>query len=357
MQGKVFTSDDHGKSWNHRVNFPFMHARPFVSGQSVYVLGQANDLTIIRSDDRGQTWSEPAKLTEGENWHQAPSNVHYANGHIYLVMEKRIAHRVTGWAPSEFAPVLMRAKIGDDLTRRENWTFASELAFCDVVCDRDLDYFGVPFFPVWYPNCKTLVPGRHICPMGWLETNVVQFTDPDHVWHDPAGRTFHLWMRANTTMTGYACIAQVKEHADGSMTTSLVKSPSDKKMVFVPCPGGQNKFHVLYDEKTAQYWLVSVQSRDSMTKPEKLSPLRFNEPANERRWLQLYFSKNMIDWQFAGLVAQGAADNAARHYASMAIDGDDLHILSRSGDVNAKSAHDGNITTFHTIKDFRNLLY
>ena len=39
---------------------------------------------------------------------------------------------------------------------------------------------------------------RGMHPPGWLETNVVQFTDPDHLWYDPTGRTFHLWMRAHT---------------------------------------------------------------------------------------------------------------------------------------------------------------
>src|SRR5690554_1162239 len=41
-QGKVFTSDDDGETWTHRVNFPYMHARPFISGESIYVLGQAD---------------------------------------------------------------------------------------------------------------------------------------------------------------------------------------------------------------------------------------------------------------------------------------------------------------------------
>jgi len=45
-------------------------------------------------------------------------------------------------------------------------------------------------------------------------------------------------------------------------------------------------------------------------------------PNNERRRLQLYFSKNMIDWWFAGLVAVG-----------------------------------GNPMTFHHVKDFRELVY
>jgi hypothetical protein len=41
----------------------------------------------------------------------------------------------------------------------------------------------------------------------------------------------------------------------------------------------------------------------------------------------------------------------------MAIDGDDLAILSRSGDERAKSPHDGNQITFHRVKGFRGLVY
>ena len=41
----------------------------------------------------------------------------------------------------------------------------------------------------------------------------------------------------------------------------------------------------------------------------------------------------------------------------MVIDGQDLHVLSRSGDHRAKSAHDGNLITLHTVKDFRRLAY
>jgi hypothetical protein len=46
-----------------------------------------------------------------------------------------------------------------------------------------------------------------------------------------------------------------------------------------------------------------------------------------------------------------------RNYASMAIDGDDLIVLSRSGDERAVSAHNGNLITFHRIRDFRGLVY
>ena len=347
--GKIFTSDDGGQSWQHRADFPGIHARPFVAGGCIYVLGQAGDLLILRSDDAGETWSDPVKLTEGEYWHQSACNVHYANDHIYLVMEKRVYFEQDRWPVHEQAPVLMRGQLGDDLTQPENWTFASELAFHDVLPD-DLDLMGFPF---WTPYGTE----RTMAPMGWLETNVVQFYDPDHVWCDPTGHTFHLWMRAHTGGTGYAAIAKVVENNDGTMTTQVETVPSGRRILYVPCPGGQMRFHVLYDEQDKLYWLLSTLAWDSMTHVDKLPPDRYNLPNNERQVLSLHFSKNMMDWRMAGVVAQGNSVKESRHYASMVFDGDDLLVLSRSGDHRAKSAHDGNLITFHRVKNFRSLVY
>lgn len=352
-QGKVFTSDDGGATWTHRVDFPFMHARPFVAGDALYVLGQADDITVIRSDDRGETWSEPARLTEGTFWTQAPSNVHYANGCIYLTMRYGGSRESGGPSDPQAASVLMRANVDDDLTRPESWTFASKLRPAEVRAGLGLDGFGVPFYP---PGTRP-APGRSMGELTWSESHVVQFLDPDHLWFDPRGNTFHLWARANTGGTGYAAVLKVVEQGDGSMVTQLETVPSGKRIVFVPCPGGQMKFHVLYDDVTKRFWLLSTQATDSMARPDRLPPDRYNLPFDQRRRLQLHFSKNMIDWCFAGLVAVGPVEKASRHYASMAIDGDDLVILSRSGDERAKSAHDGNLITFHRVKDFRGLVY
>ncbi len=356
-QGKVFTSDDHGLTWTHRADFPFMHARPFIAGQSLYILGHAGDLMILRSDDWGATWSEPVKLTAGERWHQAPCNVHYANGCVYLVMEKYSYSDVRGWAVSVLAPILMRAKIGDDLTIVSNWTFASELCFRDAVCMADVHYVGVPFFRFDRHQYLDVAPGRSMAPPGWLEANVVQFIDPDHYWYDPKGNTFHLWMRAHTGGTNLAAIAKVVEGPDGAMTTMLEQAPSGKKMVFVPCPGGHLKFHIIYDDATQLFWLLSNQSTDSMTRAESLGDQRYDLPNNERHRLQLHFSCNCIDWCFAGLIAASDSPLCSRSYASMVIDGEDLHIVSRSGDQQAHSAHDSNLITFHTMENFRELVY
>jgi hypothetical protein len=196
-QGKVFTSDDHGKKWTHRADFPFWHARPFVAGGSIYVLGQDGDLSIIRSDDNGTTWGDTCKLTQGQIWHQAPCNVHYANGNVYLVMERRVYFDQKFWPVNAYAPILMRAKLGDDLTKRENWTFAGEWAYRDAIPVQQLEWFGVPFYESRREH-HFVAPGRRMDPLGWLETNVVQFVEPNHVWYDPTGHTFHLWARARS---------------------------------------------------------------------------------------------------------------------------------------------------------------
>jgi hypothetical protein len=358
-QGRVLQSTDNGISWSLRTVYPFMHARPFTAGGTLYVLGQADDLMIISSHDGGLSWTPPVRLTKGQNWHQAPGNVVYANGCVYLVMERRVTTSIQGWYVGETAPILMRGKVGTDLNRPENWTFASELVFRNAVDATKLDYFGVPFFAFERDHALSVAPGRSMAPPGWLESNVVQFVEPSHVWYDPAGRTFHLWMRMNTGGTGYAAIAKVVEDGpeagQGRMITQLETVPSGKHIVFVPCPGGQMKFHVLYDERDGLYWLLCTQATDSMTRPDQLPSDRYSLPNNERRRLQLQYSRNMIDWCFAGLVAVGATERESRHYASMVIAGEDLLILSRSGDEKARSAHDGNLITFHRVREFRRL--
>lgn len=347
--GCAYLSEDGGKSWKKTTSNPLCHSRPFVAGNSVYIIGQAGDLGILRSDDNGKTWSDTVFLTHGELWHQAPSNVWYANDCIYLVMEY-LKGPNCGWPVNAHAPVLMRGKIGTDLLRKENWTFASRMIFHETVRESDLEYFGVPFYKTSFDGSEKWMP------LGWLETQIVQFQNPADVFTDPTGHTFHLFMRTNSGLPNIAAMAKVVEKADGSMETTLETAPSGKTMLFFYLPGGQMKFHILYDAETGTYWLLSSQCTDSLKKWETMPPRR-GDPVNERHRLVLHFSRNCFDWCFAGVVAIGPDENQSRHYASMAIRGNDLLIVSRSGDKNAQSNHNTNFISFHVVRGFRRLIY
>lgn len=382
--GYICASDDKGESWVVKAHRDFHHARLFMDGDRIYLIGHMNDIIVFYSDDNGDTWSEGSFLTEGEKWHQSACSVWYKDGYVYLVMETSYfldsEEPFTYWQPNIIAPVVLRGKLGTDLSKRENWLFSERKRFRDVIkSESELQWFGVPFLKnCWekenrvgtsyvpeyksnydYENDK---PGMEFSthPIGWLETNVVQITDPNHYWYDESGKTLHLFMRAHTAGSGYCCLMKAVERVRDGVEVIDIEcetTPAGKKIVFLPMPGGQMKFYVKYDEVTKLYWLVSTQATDTMCRVEYLSDERYNLPCDERERLVLHYSKNMVDWCFAGLVAKGDSPRQSRHYASMDIDGDDLIIASRSGDEGALSAHSGNILTFHRIENFRELVY
>ena len=354
---KVHTSDDRGRTWARRVEVPMIDCFPFAAGSSVYVIGGRHDLTIIRSDDQGTTWTPPVKLTTGKLWYCHPGSAVFANGRIYFVMEQIMEPIDRGFPTHVFAPVVLSARTSDDLTKPDAWTFSNTLSFQDVIeREGEPNLLGVPFYsPGRYEHPTSY---RGMAPIGWGETNLVQITDPDNIWFDPNGRTFHLLSRAVSGCTNLACLAKAVESEDGSgITVSLQEAPSGKPMLYVPLPGGQVSFHIAYDEPSRLFWMISSQATDSMRRVELLEPKRYGMPNQERHRLALHFSKNCIDWCFAGLVAAVDDVGQSHHGGNMVIDGDDLQILMRTADAAAKNAHNSNLITFHTVRHFRNLLY
>ena len=345
---KVFVSDDNGETWCEKQSFPMLCARPFVAGTSLYLIGICKDMTIARSDDNGETWTSAIDLTHGEFWHSAPTNVWYKGDCVYLVME-RMTHQKNGWPVGSIAPILMRGNIHSDLTKRENWTFASELVFDQEISPNALTDFGSPFYPD--------IPGGYMAgiPSGWLEANVVQLKKENDWFFDPTGHTFHIFLRCWTGLPWSGAFIKVVEHEDGSMETMFETAPSGQRIVFTSIPGGgQSKFHILYDEQTRLYWLLSNQFTDSMADFNRMTPNERN--GYDRSRLVLHYSCNCFDWIFAGVVTAGKTLHQSRSYASMVIDGDDLLILSRTGDESALNGHDTNRITFHRVSNFRDLI-
>lgn len=320
-QIRVLLSDNRGRSWyDSGARIPMMHEILFKAGSSLYMIGHSGRLLITRSDDNGVTWSEPTVLCPEPRWHQSCTAVDIYNGKVTLVYEKWVAD---GHPWPGVGPVLMQADEGADLTLRENWRF-SELYNPDA----DMEAARPSGIPV-------VGPGH----AGMLETNVVRIHNESSPFYDP--NSVVLMARASTGWPDIGVMLKGSVLPDGSLKIGrLHKNEGD--VLFTHIPGGDLKFHVLYDAESGLYWLLHSQIDGRM---------------NHRRRLALSYSPDLIRWTFAGLVAVGPSDNAARHYATMIISGSDLFVVSRSGDERARNAHDGNLVTFHRVKNFRKLVY
>jgi len=322
-------------------------------------LGHSDDLVIYCSEDNGETWDEGSWLTKGQKWHHAPCGNWIEDAFVNLEWQHRIQYAgevKSSWDVARLAPVMLRAKETDDLRKRESWVFFDEIRFRDLIDEDAMEWFGIPFYPSrLHPEMGK--DGTYLqMQSGWLESNLVRITDPDHYWYDPSGKTFHIVMRTHTGGSGY-CAVMLAVVEENGIRILPQTNPSGRKVVFVPMHGGHNRFHILWDEPTKLYWLLSVQSINSMTRMEKLPKERYNIPCDERHRLQLHFSKNLVDWCFAGMLFIGQSERQSRHYTSADVDGEDMVFVSRTSDEYADSAHNSNMSTFYRVKNFRSLVY
>lgn len=322
-QIRVLLSDDNGKTWRETsARIPMMHEILFKAGKSLYMIGHSGRLLITRSDDNGETWSEPSVLCPEPRWHQSCTPVDIHDGKVTLVYEKWVSD---GHPWPGVGPVLMQAKIDDDLTEASSWKF-SDL----YNPDEDMEASRPSGIPLTDPGKA-----------GILETNVIRVYDEKNPFYDPSGKSVVLMMRASVGLPDIGVMMRGVEKPDGSLAVEKL-TKNGREMYFAHIPGADLKFYVVYDPESRLYWLLHSQMDGRM---------------NYRRRLALSYSPDLLKWTFAGLVAVGPADNAARHYASMIIHGDDLLIVSRSGDERARNSHDGNLVTFHRVKDFKSLIY
>ncbi len=316
--GRVAYSDDEGKTWTTVFEGSIRSGRIFEVEDMVYLMGEDSasaDLILYVSEDEGKTWSDKHVL-DTRNWSAAPSEVIVRGNSIYLTMEVQseaaVKRGYTGNAA--LSPILMKAEMGSDLTKAESWKFSSELAYADIMKDgtaNAVDYVDVPNN---YGDSTSV---------GWSGGNLFQIYDERLAWYDEDMKTFYIYLHGNEGVQGYALLLKVTEDR-GKMTPSLVETiQSGKKLLFVPMPGGNQKFHIIYDEITGLYWQVS-------------------NYLNEKGKVALYFSKDAYDWCFAGMVAK--TENETGDSPSMAIDGDDLLVVT-------------NQITLYRIEDFRSYVY
>jgi len=313
-QTRVFVSQDRGQTWAPRASVSGQWwSSLFVHRGAVYLLGTSREnglCAIRRSDDGGQTWTEPRDSKSGllfdkGRYHCAPVPVVEHDGRLWRAMEDAMGPG--GWG-EHFHTFMMSAPVDADLLDAANWTFSSRI-------------LGNPRW----------LEGNF---RGWLEGNAVV---------TPAGKIVNVLRVDSPQDDEQAAIVELSP--DGRQATF------DPANGFVPFPGGAKKFSIRPDPRGGGYWSLA-----NYVPP----PQRQGRPAKTRNTLALVHSPDLRSWQVRAILLEHP--DAERHgfqYVDWLYDGDDLIALSRTaygdGQGGAHNQHDANYLTFHRFANFREL--
>jgi len=305
----VFASKDRGKTWRKIADItPMFWAKLFVHEGSLYILGTRHmhgDLLIRRSEDNGQTWTEPATPATGllrtGRYHCAPCPRLVGNGRIWRSLETPTQGNRGG-----YDALVISAPVHADLLNAENW----------------------------------LVSERLIRPqeLNWREGSLVPAPDGNIV----------SILRANLIAGERVGVGTESAAADKASIVSVRPDGRalryDPKRDLIDMPGGGAKFTVRYDKQTARYWAIV----NKQTNPKAY-----------RNNLALISSANLRHWKVESpLLYHPNAEKYAWQYVDWLFDGADIVFVSRTafddGLGGARSAHNANFMTFHKIEEFRN---
>ncbi len=364
VQTKIFSSNDRGETWQFRSDLPFGFVRLFRDGEILYALGHNGNLMAARSFDGGNTWSKPEALTPpdayGGLFTQGPANVWFHQGFVLAAFMKTRPVPLMGWPGSVLCPVVLKGRLGANLLSPKQWLFSEpEKTLSEWFGKAEWHGLGIPFYPT--PNAHGRNPigdGRFAPCVGWDDAHILAIPDPTQEWHDPQGKSLFLICRAGVHRSNLAAILRIVLRGDDQIPLlEPLAAPSGIPIAFLPWPGGNRKFDVLYDESSRLFWTVSNRITDSLARPSAAPGLRPSLPYDETRTLALHFSKNLVDWSFAGLVCAPTDQCPIQTGPAMAIRSGDLHVLFRgSGPENHRLPQTERVLAAR-VPDFRNLVY
>lgn len=326
MQGRVMSSGDGGTSWQLAATFPFRRASLFRDGGDVYLLGEASGgLCLMRSPDGGGSWSAPMELTGDLDLWLAPTPV-LADGDSWFVP----ALVPTGGG---MGLTVFRAPKGASLMNRKAWTqgpISGPLS--QQIPSVDGAGFGVP------------VGGASLA---WRDPVLAKVSDLRHPWHGEG--VLHV---VGATGSGRQHWAAMMRLATGDLSLAPQPGPDGEPWVWLPWPGGHEKFDLFYDDPSRMHWLLGSQGAPGLPLGQKASP----EDGLHR--IGLWSSENLVDWQFSARVASGGeGPTGIRCDPSAAVCGNDLVWVCRAGGARSRNAREtlqllsGRIANFRSRND------
>lgn len=322
MQGRVMCSSDGGTTWQLVATYPFRRASLFRDGGDVYLAGEAaGGLCLMRSPDGGGSWSAPLELTGDLDLWLSPTTVLSADDNWLLpcLVPAGQGMGLTIW----------RAPKGASLMNRKAWVQGPvSLPLSQWVPVVRGAGFGVP------------LAGATVA---WRNPVLIKITDPRHPWH--AARVVQVFTAVDSGRQHWAAMLRLSTE-DWSLTHQA--TPDGDPWVWLPQPGGHEKFDLLHDEPRGRYWLVASRGSPHVALGRG--------PAAEAGLLSLglWSSANLVDWCFAGEVVSGRAGPAGiRCDPAAAISGRDLVVACRAGGPHTRNVRETSQLTVVRFADFR----
>jgi hypothetical protein len=216
---------------------------------------------------------------------------------------------------------------------------------------------GAPIFSVAENTReRNIGSGRWAGHPGWSNAHLLQIPDTHHPWQNSGKTAMHLITRAALHRSNCAVLIRIEPDSNGNALFLNQTTPCGTHFSLLPLPGGHLPFDILYDGKSKLFWLISNVADNSMIAPHDLPRTHAGLPCEQRTKLQLHFSRNLVDWQFATLAADAEQYNfMSVHEPAITISGEDMLIAARASDSDAKNERDSNHIIFITISDFRSL--
>lgn len=324
----ILRSTDRGRIWRRVSQLPYTSAMPWEHRGALYLFAhpegtppyREDDLMLLRSDDAGSTWSNPATLFEGHFWN-CQTGTAILDNRIYWAVDDYVATEKRG-------PRLVAADLSADLMNSESWRISNHVPFP-----------GLPE-SLANPGIKGSYPSQRM-----LEPNVLN-----------VGGRLRVLAAVKTPLQATTNLAAVFDATDDGRAIDLSFTQ------FHPMPGGQVKFCILWDDISGMFWATvnlaaDGQDRFQLRDPEeRRSGGHYNGAfgGNDRRFLMLMYGIDGLDWFPAGCIARAEKVSQSFMYPSHVIDGEDLIVIARSS-VRAPNRHDADYATFHRVRGFRSL--
>ncbi len=325
-QLEILVSDDDGNHWRRTAALDIIWPSLFAVEDTLYCIGNrrlSREIIIARSEDGGESWSEPSQLFGGRH-HNAPTSILFRNGFVYRAFET--------------------CPVGDDAVGRSQWESLV------IAGDLERDLLDPS---AWRMSNKVHFPGVPDA----LSQRRYQASAADKVVED-------CFIEGNIIDVRGEMRVLLRTIIDGHTTGGIASvcgleddgETLDYRFIqFYPMPGAQCKFHIVYDERSDLFWTTVCLPTDTWQEREPLRAFGFaSPPGNERRILMLMYSLDALNWFQAGCVAMSRSIFEAFSYASQLIRGNDLLVISRTSQ-GGFNQHDTNLVTLHRIQNFRAL--